>query len=42
MGTAFSTSMLGLAGALVLGFLDLTAGQAQNRFTTSSRNGWRG
>ena len=24
--------MLGLAGALVLGFLDLTAGQAQNRF----------
>ena len=33
MGTAFSTSMLGLAGALVLGFLDLTAGQAQNRFT---------
>jgi hypothetical protein len=32
MGTAFSTSMLGLAGALVLGFLDLTAGQAQNRF----------
>lgn len=33
MGTAFSTSMLGLAGALVLGFMDLTAGQAQNRFT---------
>ncbi len=32
MGTAFSASMLGLAGALVLGFLDLTAGQAQNRF----------
>jgi hypothetical protein len=32
MGTAFSSSMLGLAGALVLGFLDLTAGQAQNRF----------
>lgn len=32
MGTAFSTSMYGLAGALVLGFLDLTAGQAQNRF----------
>ena len=32
MSTAFSASMLGLAGALVLGFLDLTAGQAQNRF----------
>jgi hypothetical protein len=32
MGIAFSTSMLGLAGALVLGFLDLTAGQAQTRF----------
>jgi hypothetical protein len=32
MGTAFSASMFGLAGALVLGFLDLTAGQAQNRF----------
>jgi hypothetical protein len=32
MGTAFSASLYGLAGALVLGFLDLTAGQAQNRF----------
>lgn len=32
MGLAFSTSMFGLAGSLVLGFLDLTAGQAQNRF----------
>ncbi len=32
MGTAFSGSLFGLAGALVLGFLDLTAGQAQNRF----------
>ncbi|MFC4168868.1 MotA/TolQ/ExbB proton channel family protein [Teichococcus aestuarii] len=32
MGVAFSSSMLGLAGALVLGFLDLTAGQAQSRF----------
>jgi len=32
MGTAFSGSMFGLAGSLVLGFLDLTAGQAQNRF----------
>jgi hypothetical protein len=32
MGTAFSASMFGLSGALVLGFLDLTAGQGQNRF----------
>ncbi len=32
MSTAFSASMLGLSSALVLGFLDLTAGQAQNRF----------
>jgi methyl-accepting chemotaxis protein len=32
MGTAFSASMFGLSGALVLGFLDLTAGQSQNRF----------
>ena len=32
MGTAFSASMFGLSGALVLGFMDLTAGQAQNRF----------
>ena len=32
MGTAFSSSMFGLSGSLVLGFLDLTAGQAQNRF----------
>ncbi len=32
MGMAFSASMFGLAGSLVLGFLDLTAGQAQNRF----------
>ncbi|GBR40436.1 MotA/TolQ/ExbB proton channel family protein [Neoasaia chiangmaiensis NBRC 101099] len=32
MSTAFSGSMFGLASALVLGFLDLTAGQAQTRF----------
>lgn len=32
MGTAFSSSMFGLAGALVLGFLELQAGQAHNRF----------
>ena len=32
MGTAFSSSLFGLAGSLVLGFLDLQANQAQNRF----------
>ena len=32
MGTAFSSSLFGLGGALVLGFLDLQTGQAQNRF----------
>jgi hypothetical protein len=32
MGTAFSTSLFGLAGSLVVGFLDLQAGQAQNEF----------
>lgn len=32
MGTAFSSSLFGLAGSLVLGFLDLQAGQALNRF----------
>jgi hypothetical protein len=32
MGTAFSASLFGLAGSLVLGFLDLQAGQAQNAF----------
>ena len=32
MGTAFSSSLFGLSGALILGFLDLTAGQAMNRF----------
>jgi len=34
MGTAFSSSLFGLAGSLVLGFLDLQTGQAQNRFYT--------
>jgi hypothetical protein len=34
MGIAFSSSLFGLAGSLVLGFLDLQAGQAQNRFYT--------
>jgi hypothetical protein len=32
MGTAFSSSLFGLAGSLVLGFLDLQAGQAQSKF----------
>ena len=32
MGTAFSSSLFGLAGSLALGFLDLQLGQAQNRF----------
>ena len=32
MGTAFSSSLFGLAGSLALGFLDLQANQAQNRF----------
>lgn len=34
MGVSFSASLFGLAGSLVLGFLDLQAGQAQNRFYT--------
>ncbi|GGE74288.1 flagellar motor protein MotA [Niveispirillum cyanobacteriorum] len=34
MGMAFSSSLFGLAGSLVLGFLELQAGQAQNRFYT--------
>jgi hypothetical protein len=34
MGIAFSSSLFGLAGSLILGFLDLQAGQAQNRFYT--------
>ena len=32
MGTAFSSSLFGLAGSLALGFLDLQASQSQNRF----------
>jgi Zn-dependent protease with chaperone function len=34
MGIAFSSSLFGLAGSLVLGFLDLQMSQAQNRFHT--------
>jgi hypothetical protein len=32
MGISFSSSLFGLAGSLILGFLDLQAGQAQTRF----------
>lgn len=32
MGRSFSSSLFGLAGSLVVGFLDLKAAQAQNRF----------
>jgi hypothetical protein len=32
MGLSFSSSLFGLAGSLMLGFLDLKASQAQNRF----------
>lgn len=32
MGTAFSSSLLGLAGSLVIGLLELFAGHGQNRF----------
>lgn len=32
MGTAFSSSLFGLAGSLILGFLDLQTSQAQHRF----------
>src|SRR3546814_752382 len=32
MGTAFSSSLFGLGGSLVLGFLELSAAQAHNRF----------
>ena len=32
MSTAFSSSLFGLAGSLILGFLDLQVGQASNRF----------
>jgi len=32
MGTAFASSLLGLAGSLVLGFLDLQVSQSHNRF----------
>ena len=34
MATSFSTSLFGLAGSLVLGFLDLQSGRTANRFYT--------
>jgi len=34
MGTAFSSSLFGLTGSLILGFLDLQTSQAQNAFYT--------
>ena len=34
MSVSFTSSLFGLAGSLILGFLDLQAGQAQNRFYT--------
>src|SRR3954469_5299480 len=34
MGLSFSASLFGLAGSLILGFLELQAGQAQTRFYT--------
>ena len=38
MGIAFSSSLFGLAGSLVIGFLDLQAGRAQTRFYTELEN----
>jgi hypothetical protein len=38
MGTAFSSSLFGLAGSLIVGFLDLQAGRAQTRFYTELEN----
>jgi len=38
MGTAFSSSLLGLAGSLVVGLLDLLGGQAQSRFLREFEN----
>ncbi len=38
MSIAFTSSLFGLAGSLILGFLDLQAGQAQNRFYNELEN----
>src|SRR6202048_5258928 len=41
MGISFSSSLFGLAGSLILGFLDLQSSQAQNRFYTDFED-WLG
>lgn len=38
MGTAFASSLLGLAGSLIVGILELFAGHGQNRFYTELEN----
>jgi hypothetical protein len=38
MGLSFSSSLFGLAGSLILGFLELQASQAQNRFYNETEN----
>jgi MotA/TolQ/ExbB proton channel family len=38
MATAFSASLFGLSGSLIVGFLDLQAGRAQMRFYTELEN----
>ena len=38
MGTAFSSSLMGLAGSLIVGLLDLLAGHAQGRFLREFEN----
>ena len=40
MATAFSSSLFGLAGSLILGFLDLQLGQAIGRFSMRSKIGY--
>ncbi|MCO5091492.1 flagellar motor protein MotA [Bosea sp. (in: a-proteobacteria)] len=41
MGLSFSSSLFGIAGSLILGFLDLQVGQAQRRFRNEVE-GWLG
>lgn len=41
MGLSFSSSLFGIAGSLILGFLDLQLGQAQRRFRNEIEN-WLG
>ena len=38
MSLSFTASLFGLAGSLIMGFLDLQAGQAQSRFYTDLEN----